>query len=212
MHAVVVAGSSLTGELDVAAVGSADLLVAVDGGAEALARVGLMPAMLVGDLDSISPGTCAVLKAQGVQVQVLPVAKDVTDTEAALRLVIEHGADEITVFGALGGPRIDHLVGNLLLLTSDWLGSRRVRLVDDWHEAFIAGGQITFAGERGDTVSLLPLTPKVEAVRTEGLLYPLLGESLLQSTTRGVSNTMTGAEVSISHGAGLLLVIHYRGR
>ncbi|MFH0916426.1 MAG: thiamine diphosphokinase [bacterium] len=212
MRAVVVAGSSLTAELDAAAVDSADLLVAVDGGAEALARVGLTPAMLVGDLDSITVRTREALEARGVEVVVLPTAKDETDTEAALRLVTARGADDITVYGALGGPRLDHLVGNLLLLSSPWLAGARVRMVDDWHEAFLVKGDSTFAGERGDTVSLLPLTPAVEDVRTGGLLYPLDGEVLFQAATRGVSNTMTGTGARVTHGDGILLLIHYRGR
>ncbi len=68
------------------------------------------------------------------------------------------------------------------------------------------------AGARATSVSLLPLTPEVENVRTEGLVYPLVGEALLQSATRGVSNAMTGPEARVTHGEGVLLVIHYRGR
>jgi len=212
VRAIVVAGSSLTAELDVGVVTSSDLLVAVDGGADALARIGLTPAILVGDLDSITMHTREALEARGVEMVTLPTAKDETDTEAALRLVISRGADDITVYGALGGPRLDHLVGNLLLLSSPWLAGALVRMVDDRHEAFLIKGGSTFAGERGDTVSLLPLTPEVEDVRTEGLLYPLDGEVLSQAATRGVSNTMTGVQARVTHGSGLLLLIHYRGR
>jgi thiamine pyrophosphokinase len=212
MHVAVVAGSDLTAALDAATLASADLLVAVDGGADALARVGLEPGILVGDLDSISVRTRAVLETLGVEVVVLPTAKDETDTEAALRLVVERGGDDITVYGALGGPRLDHLVGNLLLLSSPWLNGARVRLVDDRHEAFLAKNDAAFGGECGDTVSLLPLTPEVEDVWTEGLLYPLDHEPLLQAATRGVSNAMTGEMARVTHGNGVLLLMHYRGR
>ena len=212
MRAVVVAGSSLASELDAPLMRSADLLVAVDGGADAVARVGVTPAVLVGDLDSISIRTRRALEAQGVEVVLLPTAKDETDTEAALRLVVERGADDITVFGALGGPRLDHLVGNLLLLGSSWLAGVRVRMVDDQHEAFLVKGDCALVGERGDTVSLLPLTPEVDGVRTNGLLYPLNEETLVQAATRGISNTMVGAEARVTHGNGVLLLIHYRGR
>ncbi len=212
MRVAVVAGSDLTAELNAAALASADLLVAVDGGADALARVGLEPGVLVGDLDSISVHTRSALEARGVEVLLLPTAKDETDTQAALRLVVERGGDDITVYGALGGPRLDHLVGNLLLLSSPWLAAVHVRMVDDWHEAFLAKGDSSFSGECGDTVSLLPLTPKVEDVWTEGLLYPLAHEPLSQSATRGVSNAMTGEEARVTHGDGVLLLIHYRGR
>ncbi len=212
MHAVVVAGSLPAGELDRATAETADLLVAVDGGADALARIGLVPSLLVGDLDSISSAALRDLESRGVEVLTLPTAKDETDTEAALRIAVERGATDITVFNALGGPRLDHLVGNLLVLAAPWLAQVRVTLVDGLHEAFLAKGDGMVAGRPGDIVSLLPLTAIVENVRTEGLLYPLRGERLLQGQTRGVSNEMTGGQARVTHGLGALLLIHYRGR
>jgi thiamine pyrophosphokinase len=212
MHAVIVAGSSLTGELDAYLFDDADLVVAVDGGADALSRVGLVPDLLVGDMDSISPVTRETLEARGVEVVLLETAKDETDTEVALRLAVDRGADAVTVYGALGGPRLDHLVGNLLLLSSPWLSGVGVRMVDELHDAFLVNGDVVFAGRPGDIVSLLPLTAEVKNVRTMGLRYPLNGETLYQSATRGVSNTMVGPEARVTHGAGVLLLIHYQGR
>ncbi|NLO28059.1 MAG: thiamine diphosphokinase [Actinobacteria bacterium] len=212
MHAVVVAGSSLTMELDAALFARADLLVAVDGGAEALARACLVPDILVGDMDSISASTRASLEEQGVEMVLLRTAKNETDTEAALRLAVARGAGEITVYGARGGPRLDHLLANLFLLSSPWLVDVGVRMVDDLHEAFLVNGDVVFGGERGDVVSLLPMTPEVRDVSTEGLLYPLTGEALTQSATRGVSNAMMGPEARVTHGTGILLLIHHRGR
>ncbi len=212
MRAVVVAGSDLAEALDVSLLEAADLVVAVDAGADALARVGVVPSVLIGDLDSISRQARSALEAHGVEIVLLPVAKDVTDTEAALRLVVERGADDIIVLGALGGPRLDHLVGNLLLLTSEWLIGHRVRLVDDRHEAFLAHGDARLVGVAGDTVSLLPLSSEVKDVHTHGLLYPLQGETLRRSALRGVSNSMTEGRARVTHGSGLLLIIHYRER
>jgi len=212
MRAVVVAGSSMGAGLDPEALASADLLVAVDGGAEAIAAAGLVPSLMVGDMDSVSDTTLHAFQAQGVEVLMLPTAKDETDTEAALRLAVERGADEIIVYGALGGPRLDHLVGNLLLLSSPWLADVAVFLVDGEHEVFLVKNDVVFSGEPGDLVSLLPLTPEVHNVRTQGLLYPLAGEFLFQSGTRGISNAMVGREARVTHGDGLLLLIHYRGR
>jgi len=212
MHAAIVAGSSLSAELDPATLAAADLLVAVDGGAEALARLGLVPALLVGDMDSVTSETRRAFESQGVEVVLLPTAKDETDTEAALRLAVDRGADDVAVYGALGGPRLDHLLGNLLLLAAPWLTGVAVRMVDDRHEAFLAGGDVVFGGEKGEIVSLLPLSREVQDVRTSGLLYELAGEPLRRSATRSLSNVMTGPEARVTHAEGLLLLIHYRGR
>jgi thiamine pyrophosphokinase len=212
MRAAVVAGSSLSAELDREELARADLLTAVDGGAEALRKLGLVPALLVGDMDSVTPRTRAVLESQGVETVLLATAKDETDTEAALRLLVDRCVDDITVYGALGGPRLDHLVGNLLLLAAPWLAAVTLRLVDEQHEVFLVQGDATFRGERGDVVSLLPLSAEVSDVRTEGLLYPLEGETLTRGSTRTVSNSMRGPEARVTHGKGTLLLIHYRGR
>lgn len=212
MRAVVVAGSSPVVELDAASVVEADLIVAVDGGAQALVGAGIIPALLVGDMDSIDPATRRWLEHRGVEVLLLPTAKNETDTEVAMRLAVDRGAGEITVYGALGGPRFDHFIGNLLLLTSPWLEGVRVRLVDELHEIFLVKGEVEVAGAPGDIVSLLALTPEVDEVVTEGLLYPLRGETLLQSSTRGVSNMMVDTRARVSHGKGTLLLFHYRDK
>jgi thiamine pyrophosphokinase len=212
VHAIVVAGSLLVGELNRDAFAPEDLIIAVDAGADALDRVGVIPSLLVGDFDSISASTLADLRARGVECVSLATAKDETDTEAALRLAVNRGATEITVFNALGGPRLDHLLGNLLLLTASWLDPVRVTLVDGLHRVFLVKGDGSITGRPGDTVSLLPLSAVVKDVRTDGLLYPLRGEPLLQGATRGVSNEMTGDVARVTHGPGDLLLVHYRGR
>jgi thiamine pyrophosphokinase len=212
MRAVLIAGSSSSIALEPEVLAGADLLVAVDGGAENVAGGEVKPDVLIGDMDSVTADTRRILEESGVEVVRLPAAKDETDTEAALRLVIERGADDITVYGALGGPRLDHLLGNILLLSASWLVGCAVRLVDRRHEIFSARGDVVFGGEPGDLVSLLPLTAEVKDVRTSGLSYPLGGETLFRSSTRSVSNSMRGVEAQVKHGEGVLLVVHYRGR
>ena len=211
MHAVIVAGSTLDGPLDPEALARADLLIAADGGADAIEAAGLLPHLLVGDLDSIGTDTHHAFAEAGVETVVFPAAKDETDSEIALRAAVQRGADTITVYGALGGPRLDHLLGVVLLLTADWLQGVDVRLVDQRQEIYLAGGDRVVAGAVGDLVSLLPLTPVVEDIHTEGLLYPLCGEALRQGAARGVSNELVVPRAWITHGFGRLLVTHFRG-
>lgn len=210
MHMVIVAGGMGDGLPDRASIAEADLVIAADGGAEVLVALGIQPHVLVGDFDSVSPATRARVEEAGAEVIALRADKDWTDTEVALRLAVERGAERVTVFGALGGPRLDHLLGNILLLTAPWLRGCDVHLVDARHEIFLAHGDGIVAGSPGDLVSLLALTPVVEAVETEGLAYPLRGEPLHQGATRGVSNELVDRHARVRHGAGELLVIHYR--
>ena len=178
---------------------------------DALAAVGVVPHLLVGDFDSVSDEARRDLAARGVETVILPTAKDETDTEVALRLAVDRGAESITVFGALGGPRLDHLLGVVALLAADWLRGVDVRLVDHLQEVYLADGDRSIEGEPGDLVSLLPLTFEVRDIHTEGLLYPLRGEALRQGQARGVSNELVGRRARVRHGAGHLLVTHFRG-
>lgn len=212
MRVVVVAGADLSQEVDLEQLIGGCSIVAVDSGAEALVRVGVVPDLFVGDMDSVGAETRSRLQNEGVETVVLPTVKDETDLEHALRLIVDRGADDVRVFGALGGPRFDHLLGNVLLLASSWLEGIRVRLVDERHEVMMVHGHLEVSGRPGDLVSLLPLTEEVEGVRTDGLLYALAGETLVRSSTRGLSNEMTGTRSNVTHGVGNLLLVHHLRR
>ena len=76
------------------------------------------------------------------------------------------------------------------------------------------GGVLVSGGNMANFVGILAARRAQAAwdVRTEGLTYPLSGEPLLRSATRGISNSMDGPEARVTHGEGALLLIHYRGR
>jgi len=194
-----------------------ELVVVADGGGDRLElldllRVGPVPLILVGDMDSISPEARATLEQRGADVRLLATTKNETDLEFALKVAVEQGADDIVVLAALGGPRLDHLLGTVVLLSAPWLVGCRVRLVDGLHEVFLARGDAVAQGAPGDLLSLIPLTPLVEDITTEGLRYVLREEDLQQGSTRGISNEFTGTRARIRHGPGELLVVHHRPR
>ncbi len=59
-------------------------LIAADSGAELALALGLMPDAVIGDMDSISPGTLSLLEHRGVPIIRHPRDKDRTDLELAL--------------------------------------------------------------------------------------------------------------------------------
>lgn len=185
----------------------ADLLICADGGADAALAAGLRPDLVVGDMDSISDAARARYQRDGVGFIEHPVAKDETDIELAITLAIAHAPSSITIAGALGGPRLDHTVGNLMLLALPALRGIDIRIVDAATEALAVWDRREIIGSPGDYITLLPLTARVEGVRTEGLLYPLHGETLLQGHTRGVSNELVAERASVRIQGGCLLLI-----
>src|SRR5687768_15193697 len=116
MYAVIVANAP---DLDVAPyarlIGAADLLIAADGGALALLRAGLLPRLVIGDMDSLDAASLAELAERGVELRRYPREKDETDLELALLHAAAAGATAIDILGALGG-RWDHTLANVALL------------------------------------------------------------------------------------------------
>lgn len=185
----------------------ADRVIAADGGANWLMDHGRAPDLLVGDLDSVRPEVLARLQAQGCQIQQHPPAKDETDAELALIAAAALGPQEIAILGALGG-RIDHALANLALLAMPALRGIRVTIWDDTSAIWLAQDETEIEGAPGDTVSLLPWGGDARGIVTEGLAYPLRGETLRMGPSRGVSNMLEARSARVTLQEGSLLVVH----
>jgi thiamine pyrophosphokinase len=207
MHAVIVAnGPGFDPEPLRAHIEAADLLIAADGGGNALFAAGLTPHVVVGDLDSLAPAALAALAAAGAAILRHPTEKDETDLELALLLAVERGATVVDVLGAMGG-RWDQTLSNVALLALPELAGRRVRLLDAGQEAYLARGATPIPGERGETVSLLPVGGPARGITTQGLYYPLEAAELRFERSRGVSNVIVEPPAHVTVREGLLLVV-----
>jgi thiamine pyrophosphokinase len=210
MLAVVVADGDPAPE-DAEIARHADLLVAADGGAMWIERLGVTPHLVVGDLDSLDEATVSRLSLAGVRVERHPTDKDASDTELAVEAALKSGADRVVVLGAFGGSRLDHELANVLLLADPAIGTD-VRLQRGSTLARAINGPGTLQLEVGveATVTLLPVGGAAAGVTTHGLRYPLEGEPLMVGRSRGLSNVVTGEPASVSLQTGTLLVIEIR--
>jgi thiamine pyrophosphokinase len=192
-----------------------DYLIAADGGANHLMKIGILPEVLIGDLDSVEEDTLFELTSAEIKIEQYSEDKDETDIELALRYAVELQPSAILIVGALGG-RLDQTIANLSVLTDPMLPKIDIRLDDGVEQAFFCrasagkGGQVEIRGRSGDTVSLIPWQTPVEGVVTEGLQWPLYGEALYPDKSRGVSNKMLSESASVKIEKGLLLIVHRR--
>ena len=202
MRAVVVAHGDVD-PADAAHVRGADLIIGADGGTVHLEGWGIPPHLVVGDLDSLSPE--ARTRLAGLEVERHPAEKDKTDTELAVERAIAAGASEIVVVGALGGARADHAIANTLLLARDG----RIRIVQGPLSMRVirSAGEARIDRPQGEVVSLLALGGDAEGVTTEGLRYPLRGETLAFGSSRGLSNEVASRPAGVRLRSGTLLVI-----
>ena len=190
-------------------------LICADGGARIALSLGLKPAHVIGDFDSLSDADLRALEAGGAQLHRHSPRKDETDLELALmlaaRLLADDPQPEVIILGAAGG-RLDHALANIMLLAMPVLKRVRIRLVHRREQVFLLDArdgpvEVTLHGQAGDLVSLLPFGGDAHGIRTSGLEYPLCDESLWLGPARGVSNVLLGPHATITLRSGMLLCI-----
>jgi len=188
-----------------------DLVIAADGGVDYCRKLGIAPAVIIGDMDSIARDTEKMLSSGDTELIRHPVHKDATDLELAIRLALERGARSLVILGALGG-RWDMSIGNLFLLALPELKGIPVKVIDGRQEIVLLTGKDTavFHGNPGDTLSLLPAGENAAGITLEGLEYPLVKGTLLSGSSRGISNVFQSdkATVSLESGTLICVVIH----
>jgi len=185
-----------------------DLVIAADGGAEHCRHLGIIPHILIGDLDSISAELTEEYRHAGVEIIRYPTRKDATDLELALNLAKRRGAREGILFGALGG-RWDMSLANVMLAAGKRYQRMRLALFDTQCRIYIIHGGSTFTLKSipGQTVSLIPLTADAEGVTIDGFNYPLKDSLLHCGSSRGISNRVIKKEGKITLRRGILLCI-----
>jgi len=207
MRAVIFANGLIPNpNLALAALQPGDVIIAADGGAHHCQQLGVTPAAVIGDFDSLSPSELSAFQAAALIRY--PARKDFTDLELALHYALEQGATEMLVLGALGA-RWDQTLANLLMPAHASFSAVRIRMLDGAQEITLIrpGETLEIAGRPGDTVSLIPLGGDAAGITTHGLEYPLADESLFFGATRGVSNVLLATHAAISLREGLLMCV-----
>lgn len=181
-------------------------VVAADGGADHALALGLRVDVAVGDFDSISPAGLAALEQSGTRIERHHADKDATDLELALDAALALGPSRIVVVGGVEG-RLDHLLGELLLLGAESYAGVEVDALLGAATVHVVHGERTLEGAPGETISLFALHGAAEGVVTDGLAYPLRGETLPAGTSRGTSNVFAGETARIAVERGVLVAV-----
>ncbi len=175
-----------------AAAAAAEPLLAADGGANHLARIGLRPAAVIGDLDSLTATTRTWL---GEEALVVRPDQDASDLDKALEYAFsELALSRLTVLGALGG-RIDHALANLGLLARYQRG-RALVFCDADHELVAVTGEARLPAVPGETWSFWTFDPAVR-VTLAGVRWPVERQPLDPTHRLSLSNLATAEQVQI---------------
>jgi len=184
-----------------------DYLIAVDGGLRHLIALNLMPDLVVGDLDSITPEMFKFIESNQIPKLQLDIHKNETDLEIAIQTAFELDYKDIILIGAIGN-RVDHTLENIFILAKPVWENINFTITDGTQDIFLIRSEKTFPGNINDIVSLIPLTAIVSGVMTKGLYYPLNHEDLFRENARGISNLMVSNEAMVQIKSGILICFH----
>lgn len=173
-----------------------DFIICADGGYNHALRMGIKPDLLIGDFDSAEGFEAVEDRIE------YPARKDFTDGELAVEYAAAHGYDEVVLM-AMTGDRFDHTIADILLLERCKNGV----LIDDNNEIYMLRDKLEINGRKGQIISIIPLCGDAEGLVTDGLEYPLSGETLRFAQTRGISNVMTQNKCTVSIKRGMALII-----
>lgn len=193
-------------------------VICADGGARHARALGLVPALLVGDMDSIDAESRRFFK--DVPELTFPTAKDETDSHIAVEWALQQGARRIVVAGGLGS-RFDHSLANAQLLVRVARAGGEGVVTDGRQAVYLLRGERAIGGvtsgeaanaglelraPQGFLLSVLPLGD-CRGLTLRGLRWELDDFELQTGDTRTVSNEFTGATAVLSLKEGMALVV-----
>lgn len=178
-----------------------DLVIAADGGYEALKNLNIRCDVLIGDMDSIKN------VPDGVEILRHKVEKDETDMHLAYLAGRRRGYSEFALYGGVGG-RPDHTFANYCLLSYIKNDGGNATLVGDGYIAYVIKNEVArVTGKAGDGISVFAFGGNAVGVSVKGLYYELDSGTLTPSFPLGVSNHFTEKDGEIGVTNGTLLVI-----
>ena len=183
-----------------------DLCIAADQGYHTAKALGERIDLLLGDFDSIG----SVPGDEEMEIQRVPAEKDYTDTQLAVEIALERGADEIIIIGGLSG-RLDHTLSTLAILEE--LNARGVycTVTDGQNRVrYMKSTSTLIARSPYKYLSLIAADEVVKGVDIEGCKYPLKKATLRRSHQFAVSNEITGNVAFISVKKGGVFIIESR--
>lgn len=206
MRAFIYTGGTVRAEFITEHPKADDLCIAADQGYHTAKALGERIDLLLGDFDSIG----SVPRDGNFEIQQVPAEKDYTDTQLAVEIALERGADEIIIIGGLSG-RLDHTLSTLAILED--LNTRGVycTVTDGQNRArYLKSSSALIARSPYKYLSLIAADEVVKGVDIEGCKYPLKKATLRRRNQFAVSNEITGNVAFISVKKGGVFIIESR--
>lgn len=179
-----------------------DYIICADGGANTAREYGVMPNIILGDLDSITKKNLSSYGKRGVEIRKI-TEQETTDFEKALMYAVECNIDNVTVFGATSS-RPDHTMNNFSVLKR-YSKVLDIKIIDKMFEIFFLKGKLERKYKKNKVLSLLAF-PKAYGITIKGFKFKLNDESLEFGVREGTLNYSNSEKILIEKKRGDLLV------
>ena len=184
-----------------------DITVAADSGIRNALLLGDHIDVAVGDFDSFPERDIP----EDAEIVRLKPEKDLTDSQVAVEIALEKGADSFVIIGGLSG-RLDHTLANLSILEDLTARGHYAIMTDGVSRVhFINGGSALIGRSGFKYFSLIAATDIAKGVSIEGAKYPLKNARLSRKNGGfATSNEIDGNCALISVKKGALFIIESR--
>lgn len=184
-----------------------DFILCADGGIRYAMKANLIPHAIIGDLDSTNDLELKFIEENKIPIIKYPVEKDYTDSELAIDYLIQKGAKDIVLIGVTGS-RMDHTIGNILLLKKLYLCNVKGKIIDDNNTIYYSEGYLKLERVEDHYVSIIPLNTDGVIVSLKGFYYPLEDKHISYGSTLGISNKIIEeyGEIFIKRGEALIIL------
>lgn len=172
-----------------------------DGGADIALKFGIIPQIVVGDMDSISPASRRKLETMTRFIE-FPAEKDKSDGELLLEMLCIDGYTDIHIFAATGG-RMDQTLFNTQLLQR----FPSCRIITQDEEIFSVQSGATIQQRKGWQASIIPVTPVVNDLSTSGFKFNLKLATITYGSTLTLSNVIISNDAKVTYRQGSLLIV-----
>ncbi|MBX2977445.1 MAG: thiamine diphosphokinase [Ignavibacteriaceae bacterium] len=174
-------------------------IACADGGANSLVKMGIIPDIVIGDMDSISIQNIKLLSKKSELIKI-PRQSD-TDTEKSIKYLIKKKFDEVIIVGS-DGDRLDHLLANISL-GMKYSSRIKIKLVYGVNIAEFISNEKKSLGKLSETISLFAFD-NVEII-TEGLKFK--PKKLMFGATDSISNVISNKNNMIVLSRGKILLV-----
>jgi len=173
-------------------------LIAIDGAANHLFEINLIPDIIIGDLDSYEN------KFNKTQVEVIQIEnQEQSDLEKAFYYCQSKKYRKILMLGTMGGE-VDHILNNFSIIKK-FANTFELTLINDKNIGLVLKTNLyQFYSKKNQKISLIPLTKAI--LSTKGLKWELDNEVLEFGIREGARNISISEEFQINISEGNLIL------